>query len=327
MKQLLCLLADPEAREVELWDLDDIEPCLLFKALRHHGVEPVGLRRLKPLMGNSTRQFIHEFDKTIERQFVSNALAMELEVRGRSILQEMQTNKVRGVVVKGPDFATNLYDRESDRPFTDIDLLVEPDDLIRLGSILKNAGYNQKVRNFWDQSATNMEQKWTASNNENILIELHTNLVHDAALRRRISFGYAEFSSIDNSSTMSPLSRLMVSVIHAGAGHKFHKLQMLVDVLQAYRRLGEMNIGQLQDITETIPANLEISISLHLVSQLFQIKSAANCASQFQTGKHSLLVQHLINADVILDTFHDPYKVSRLRRHLFRFLQKYSNRC
>lgn len=324
---LLCSLADPLDRSLVKENLLGINPQSLIAALGKHGIEPVGLRKLKPLVASDPNSELAQLlRESSERQILANAHSMELEARAETILSEVQKTGVRAAIVKGPDFAANLYPNRSDRPFTDIDFLIPPADLGMMSGILKSANYTQVTRSAFDRSKINMEQKWTSPDNQNILIELHTNLVHDPGLRRRLSFGYSELETACQGKILTPVARFLIAVIHAAAGHKFHKLQLLVDVLQAFRNLDPSGVEQLYVASNHIPVQLETATCLGLISELFSLPSAGEVASKFKCGLFPDLPGRILFAGAILEATGARYGSSHIRRHAFRILQKVSSR-
>ncbi len=325
-KSLLCALADPAASCPSTVLLEAVEPRLLFDAIDHHGIEAVALRKLKaaePKPGGGFAQLVAE---AAERQFVANAMSMALEARAKEILEAVSAARARAVIVKGPVFAKGLYRHESDRPFTDIDILTPSSDLAAIGGILRRSGYWQARRKFWDRSEINMEQKWFSNENDRILVELHTNLVHDAALRRRLSFGFADHELASEGDRYPRVAWFLTAVIHAAAGHKFHKLQLLVDVLQAFRILSQEDLDALDRILGQIPARLETAICLELVDDLFDVVDAKDALAEITRGSNLENRKKFVDAETVLNSYFDTAKRSKVRRHAFRLMQKVAPR-
>lgn len=325
-KLLLCALADPAVSCPSTELLTAVEPRLLFDAIDHHGIEAVALRKLKAAEPKPGGEFANLLAKADERQFVANAMAMTLEARAREILEAIAAAGTRAVIVKGPVFAKELYRHESDRPFTDIDILTTSGDLAAIGGILERSGYWQAKRAFWDRSETNMEQKWFSTENDRILIELHTNLVHDAGLRRRLSFGFEDYELACESGQYPRVAWFLTAVIHAAAGHKFHKLQLLVDVLQAFRILSQEDLAALDRILDRIPARLETAICLRLVDDLFDVADANSTLAEITGGSELAKRKNFVDAETVLDSYFDAARRSKIRRHAFRFMQKVAPR-
>ena len=325
-KSLLCALADP-AKPCPSTDLLAATGArLLFDAINHHGIEAVALRKLKAAEPKPGGEFAQLVAEAAERQFVANAISMTLEARAREILDAVSATGARAVIVKGPVFAKELYRYESDRPFTDIDILTPAGDLAAIGGILGQSGYWQAKRKFWDRSETNMEQKWFSKENDRILVELHTNLVHDSGLRRRLSFGFEDHELASEDGRYPRVGWFFTAVIHAAAGHKFHKLQLLVDVLQAFRTLSQEDLAALDRILDRIPARLETAICLELVDELFDVVEAKTALAAITVNSNLRNRNKFVGADTVLDSYFDTGKRSKIRRHGFRIMQKVVSR-
>ena len=325
-KSLLCALADPARLCPTTDDLAAAEPRLLFDAIGHHGTEAVALRKLKAAEPKPGGEFTQLVTEAAERQFLANAMSMTLEVCAKEILEAVSAAGARAVIVKGPVFAKGLYWHESDRPFTDIDILTRPGDLAAIGGILGRSGYWQARRAFWDRSEINMEQKWFSKENDRILVELHTNLVHDSGLRRRLSFGFEEHELASEGGRYPSVAWFLTAVIHAAAGHKFHKLQLLVDVLQAFRKLSEKDLAALDRVLDRIPARFEIAICLKLIHDLFGVVETKDAIAAITAESNLRNRKKFVDADTVLDSYFDTGKRSKIRRHGFRLMQKIVSR-
>jgi hypothetical protein len=325
-KLTLCSLADPHAPSPPIYKILACDFKILIDAIGHHGIEPVALRKLKALNSDIHEDISNFIDQASQRQLVANVMSMTLENYARDIFSGIAETGANAAIVKGPVFATHLYPYLSDRPFTDIDILSPASHLAAIGKLLKNLGFRQAKREFFDRSQANMEQKWIRDDNVNILIELHTNLVHYPNLRKRLSFGHKQYQLASHEGRYPGAANFIVAVVHAAAGHKFHKLQLLVDVLQAFRKLEPGDIGSLEQTLEKIPARLEVLICLDLIQDLFEDVETLETSRQLAGKSRFDLPRKLINADLVLDTFFDSGHKSRLRRHGFRFIQNWSSR-
>ncbi len=93
------------------------------------------------------------------------------------------------VIVKGPDLADAAYPSRADRPFTDLDIVAEPAAYPALAECWAGWAIVSTSSAAFDHTESNQEQKWVHPDISSVLVEVHGNLVHYAALRRRVSFG------------------------------------------------------------------------------------------------------------------------------------------
>src|SRR5690606_27819354 len=147
-------------------------------------------------------------------------------------------------------------------------------DLERASDVMRERGFQPERNEIWDNSQRNMEFKWTLAQNRSVLFELHTDLVHYPRLRRRVSFGYEELLAAGQGDPEAPEALLCVAIVHASCGHKFHRLQMVVDVLQAARRLPDDRIDTFVRIARKLRFGMEAAVSLSLASRLFEDRHA-----------------------------------------------------
>ena len=78
-------------------------------------------------------------------------------------------------IVKGPIFARTIYPERSLRNFGDIDVLIEPGAIQQFNALLSDRGFF-----LGEVSPTNnpKEWKWIHRNNERLMIEVQTDLIH-----------------------------------------------------------------------------------------------------------------------------------------------------
>ncbi len=103
------------------------------------------------------------------------------------------------------------------------------------------------------------------SENDALLVEVHSNLVHGASLRRTMSLTYEDLRE----DAESPAGLFCVAAVHGG-GHHFERLRQVVDILQAARALtkaeDERRLGVL---LEKSGARLSAITGLRLAHRLF----------------------------------------------------------
>ncbi len=320
IKRLLCLLADPQSPPPPEARFAHVQPEALFEAIGHHGIGSIAMPKLNETLRDDPRY--HDLlEKQKEQQIGANALSLFLEAYADEMVVSMRQAGIAAVIVKGPVFSKALYARPSDRQFTDIDILAHPDAREKIAVLLAQMGFRQDVRPFWDKSESNMEQKWVHQENSGILIELHGNLVHYASLRRRISFGFEEYQTASGDHVHPAIAYFMTAVVHAAAGHKFHRLSLLVDVLQALRHLGERDLDRLADVTDALGMRLEVLLCLDLVASLFDEAAAQGALARLEPGRNYAWTRRLINGAAVLDTWRDAGHHSRIRRHALRWMQ------
>lgn len=308
LDKLLCSLADPEAPAVEV-SRGAVDP--LLKLAGDHNVVPVVTRKLASQHSSAAL--------TAAQSEVTLLVGLSLHLRGiaAKVDRYIADNHLEAVIVKGPVFARLIYPTPADRPFSDIDIMVAPSARAPIGEFLKGLGYHLFQKPLLDHTEQNQEEKWVRADMSALLIEVHGNLVHYQGLRRRISFGYAEYMRCGADTA---LPQFFVAVVHATLGHKFHQLRLLVDVLQAYRHLGVDEVAALPGMVRQLGLALESRLCLELIAALFDVPGAHATARRIAGGKASDLATRLVDSAAVLSA--PSAFLSTVRRHTFRGLQR-----
>ncbi|MEW9837314.1 nucleotidyltransferase family protein [Mesorhizobium marinum] len=314
-------LADPR-RQIDANDLRDGQlAARMLAAARAHGVLPIVWRKLSGLdadFGEPVRDALQAAGDMVATMAGQSLL---LRHHGGTIAKAFAEAGIPVAIVKGPVFAERLYEHASDRPFTDIDLLTAPEELARANAILPSLGYVALTKQIWDKSESNQEYKWGRSDNPNLLIELHGDLVHYASFRRLLSYSYAELMLAGGGDPAAPSAMLMTAVIHGACGHKFHRLQFAVDILQAGRAVTDADLPLLQTASRAIGADLELAVSLNLAGRLFDDPQVLDLADRFSSGLAAGLSKRLVTPAAIHDAMSTSGALSHARRKAFRGLQ------
>jgi len=318
--RLLAALADPEAPPPSS---DAFEPAAVASALSvagPHGVLPIVRRKLRAAGFDPGR-----LDETARPLLADASERLALEVGQTMILRHHQRRvmaafaeaRLAAVVVKGPVFAGRLYPIPTDRYFSDIDILVAEGGITRANAIVGKLGFELEKDAFFDTSARKREYQWLLAGNRSVLVELHGNLVHHRALRRRVSLGYAQLVNLAD----SVAGMLVVAIVHASCGHKFHRLLFLVDILQAVRALPDDEVPIFEAAVRRLGIALETTTALGLAGAAFSDERVLSLASRFSPGIAGRLGLQLVTPAAVVDALPETTVGSRLRRHAFRWLQ------
>ncbi|RUU53941.1 hypothetical protein EOD04_33490, partial [Mesorhizobium sp. M2C.T.Ca.TU.009.01.2.1] len=226
-EKLLIKLADPEATADWGNDVSAGDLLALLANAEFHGVLPIVLRKLRERgdadLPNDAglRQKLAELR---DQMTTATGQSMLLQYHGDRVMKALAAKGVPARIVKGPVFARRLYRQLADRPFTDIDILVDPAGIETANRTIAECGF--ELGSGEALSHALQEFKWLEKENSSLLIELHGNLVHDTGMRRRLSLGFRELRAIDKGETDTPAALLTIAIVHAAGGHKFHRLQL-----------------------------------------------------------------------------------------------------
>ncbi|CCV03471.1 conserved hypothetical protein [Mesorhizobium metallidurans STM 2683] len=321
-EKLLLNYADPEAPTAG----DPAAKTLsaLLANAEFHGVLPIMLRKLPERGDRRLPQ-----DAALQEQLsglrqkapIVTGQSMLLQYHGDRIMKALAAEGVPARIVKGPVFARKLYRHVTDRPFTDIDILVEPANLPHANQVIAGCGF--KLAGDEARSRELQEFKWLEQENPSLLIELHGNLVHDTGMRRRLSLGFRELRTIDGEATDTPAALLTIAIVHACGGHKFHRLQLCVDVLQGVRALHSAESeARLFEAARMTGIELELATVLNVTGRLFDDAHALELAGRIKPDLGIRLARRLITRNTLLNVNSRNKMGSRLSRDAFRWIQR-----
>jgi hypothetical protein len=280
---------------------------LMLKA-NAHKVLPATLRHFPISAGDA------ELEREAEARRVE-ALALSAMLRYRAEVIVTAAKALPVTLVKGPVFADRLYPPGL-RPFGDIDLLAAPEAIPQLAPILRAQGF-KRVEEGLDP--TRLEDKWVHRENEVLMVEVHTNLVHSARMRKAFSLAYNDISgNVDTSATL-----LAIAIMH-GAMHYFAWLRHVVDICQAARALTtateESRFEALADRTGT---RLAAVVGLNLAWRLFGEARCLELARALGPTRNFRFARTLIEGAVITAPMESAIVYNAWRRFIFRELLRH----
>ncbi|RVA20584.1 hypothetical protein EN935_33445, partial [Mesorhizobium sp. M7D.F.Ca.US.004.03.1.1] len=142
-ERLLLRSADPEAAPVGE-DLSAKTLSALLDNAEFHGILPIMLRKLQE---SGDAQLPRDaglrdrLEDLRQKATIATGQSMLLQYHGDRIMKGLAADNVPARIVKGPVFARKLYRNVADRPFTDIDILVEPANLARANRVIAACGF------------------------------------------------------------------------------------------------------------------------------------------------------------------------------------------
>ncbi len=308
---LFCRLADPDVLAIDVPEHRVPELCSRASL---HRVEAIVLRKLRAHAD-------HPAVRALSEELVpTTALTMMLEHRAAPIGHEIRARALSAAMVKGGVFARKLYAHPEDRPWTDIDILAAPEARDEIASVLRDLGYRfagaEGLRN------RKREEKWGHPDAPEVLIELHGDMVHYPSLRRGVRFGHAELTADGQQDPEAPLALFATAVVHVTLGHKFHKLRLMVDALQAFRALDAADRGALPECMEQLSLRVEAALVLHLIAGLFDMPDARDIASKLDPTRQGRLAALIVRPRDVLEAKGPGLNASHLRRLAFRGMQQ-----
>jgi hypothetical protein len=277
---------------------------LLFEA-RRHSVSLVFFGRLIDVLRTEPGLALRS-DGTGRRAtaLLDQVSGMRLQDLGQVMAIASAAREIRAAIagmpvalVKGLDFAETLFGGVQQRSFGDVDLLYDPRAEPELRAALIRLGFSEHHPEIHPEHYT--ERQWTRPHPQlgQILVELHTDLVHTQRLRRRVSLPYHRYVSGPDA-TVTPAARLILAAVHAATSHLFGRLQYVVDGLMAAR--AGVDPDELNERGSEAGAILPLRTILRLASTIFASPEAAALLDTLPSATGSWLEPALISDRMVL---------------------------
>ena len=221
-------------------------------------------------------------------------------------------------IVKGPVFARVLYPERSLRNFGDIDVLIAPEAIQRFNALLSDRGFF-----LGEASPANAprEWKWIHRNNEQLMIEVQTDLIHADSLRRVVSLPYELIAAAPE----APATLLLIALVHGGA-HHFERLQHVVDICQSARVLaGPEEESRFEGLVKAANARFIAVAGLELAGRILREPRCTSIARGLGSVNYTGLARLLLGKGSVMSTMGENRARHGWRRQAFRWLMKRGN--
>lgn len=327
-ERLLIQLADPMRRDpppVALPEPEQLE--LLISAAARHGVLPAAIRGLNALVAQARDNEAPDAGLEAAGKVLKSArlklahqtgMQMKMAHHARRIMAAFALAGISGVVVKGAAFAERLYPDPTLRTFTDIDVLIAEADRQKVGDVMGPLGF--ELFEFEDRKGKDYhEQKWLLPPHNDIMIEVHSNLVHSPKLRGTMSVRYEDVLEAGGGDGNNATALLFVAAAHGAIGHQLDRLQHLVDVMQAARgAAGPVDAGRLARVSRKSGVTLAIAGALELTGKSFGEPRCTELARQLMPSKFARLPGQLLSPGLVVRGQSAARARGSWRRNLFR---------
>lgn len=330
-ERLLIHLADPlrgaTRPPVLLPSADGLERLLAAASI--HGVLPAAIRNLSGLIENEDRESGGAGSAGLEalrgrleaarlQLAYQTGFQMMMSHHARRVMAGFAAASIPGAVVKGAAFAQRLYPDPSLRTFTDVDILIPAAHRHRTGDVMRPLGF--ELFEFEDRKGKEYhEQKWLLGGKQEVMIEVHSNLVHSPKLRGAMSIGYEDVCAAGNEDGSDATALLFIAATHGAIGHQLDRLQHLVDVMQAARgAAGPVNASQLARISQRCGVTLAVAGALELAGKTFGEPHCLRLARQLLPSPVARLPGQLLSPELVIRGQSLSRGRGSWRRKLFR---------
>ena len=286
----LLRLSDPLAVD-ELSDFKSIPPRAVGRMLafaRVHGILGIVFDKLKGLGPHypevwriATRSWRGEYVRTLR-----------IRRHAEQILRAFSTSGIPAVILKGSDFADNLYPNPTLRTTRDVDILVPSDRWEDGIATLRAMGHTKKGRqpNMSVFPATTGQGSWRSPPPAKNAVELHWNLICAKGWRQRASVEFAHLEKEILPSglmVLSRASRFLVAALHPVFHHQFDRIILLSDVRQACRHVGPDDVPRIISVMGATGTGPAVDISLAITSRMLDDPAIEQLRQKLSDGSNA----------------------------------------
>lgn len=204
------------------------------------------------------------------------------------LLQCLENAGIAALAYKGPALAVALYGNLALRPFCDLDILIRPEDLVRVKGILVAAGYDTlqvddhlELANAWSDSERDFVR-----NDGRVVLDLHWRLmprffpfelpVEELWEKRQAIGAVAPLPEAIALlgvpvASLSPEDLLLALCVH-GAKECWSKLKWLCDIAQLLRQYPHLNWEQVFSQAERFHVRRILLLGVGLAGELLDVK-------------------------------------------------------
>ena len=301
----------------------------LLRAAGIHGVLPAAIRNLSGLIENEDRESEIADSavlETLRGRLEAARLALAYQT-GRQMLMSYHARRVMagfaaasipGAIVKGAAFAQKLYPEPSLRTFTDVDILIPAAHRHRTGDVMRPLGF--ELFEFEDRKGKEYhEQKWLLGGKQEVMIEVHSNLVHSPKLRGAMSIGYEDVCAAGKEDCSDATALLFVAATHGAIGHQLDRLQHLVDVTPTARgAAGPVDAARLARVSQRCGVTLAVVGALELAGKTFSESRCLDLARRLLPSPIARLPGQLLSPELVVRGQSLSRGRGSWRRNLFR---------
>lgn len=302
----------------------------IFEAAELHGVLPAVARAVRPLLGQDARAtkgpvaaaLLSARDKVIAQ----TASGMLLEYHRKRVSKAFRDASIRGTVVKGAVAAGRLYPDASLRTFTDIDVLLDACDRGAASEAMVKLGFT--LAPFPDREGKDYhEDKWVLRREQDVLVEVHTDLVHNPKLNAVMSITYQDVHDAGRGNPAAATALLFVAAAHAAIGHQFDRLQQLVDIVQGVRgAAGPVEPALLRASAERSGVLGALVTAIELAGRTFSEPRCTELAQALDPALGRLWHRFLLTPELVLAAQSQDRARGSWRRNLYRQVLKRGTR-
>jgi len=196
------------------------------------------------------------------------------------LVKFLDANGVQAVPFKGPILALNLYDDLSIRRAGDVDIIVRPEDVIRVSQLLQQHGYQTEQElspNQW-QAIFDLTREYHINflnNDKKYWLELHWNIATDEFLESREFKSFwkrlGRISVQDTEVFSFPNEDLLLLLCVHGYKHGWYRLFWIWELSELIRKIESIDWSRIQSKADQYGISKPLYTGLILARDLFGV--------------------------------------------------------
>lgn len=248
-----------------------------------------------------------------EKRLHEVAHNMALAATARQVMAKL--HGLNASLIKGVDFAEIAYGGIENRKFSDIDILVTPEDESSVGLVLSESGFRFVEPK--GKKINQSERQWVLESGSGpaFLAEIHTDLVHDPKLRRKMSLNQQLYAAPENGGVTNA-SRLILAALHGATSHLFGRLQYVLDGMKIAK--AGVDANELQQRARQTGSILPVATMLRLAADIYQCDASRELSGALANARHASLERQLITPGMVLSAKNEDRWRYLPQRYLYR---------
>ncbi|MER3490966.1 MAG: hypothetical protein C4323_00750 [Mastigocladus sp. ERB_26_2] len=242
-----------------------------------HGLIPLLYTNINAIASDTVPQDVLE---QLRKLFYTNA-QRSLQLTGElvQLLRLLQENGILAVPYKGPVLANLLYGNIALRQFCDLDILVQPQDILKFKDLLISQGYRPQIELTKTEEAAYLKDKSKHTYNfihdsKRIMLEVHWRITprYTSSIEVKYIWKHLLSSSFGGMEiySFSPENWLLLLSTHASR-HRWEKLSWLADIAELIGRNPEINWQMLIQQASEFDCRRMVFIGLFLTYNIIGI--------------------------------------------------------
>ncbi|GIU00521.1 hypothetical protein TSL6_10270 [Sulfurovum sp. TSL6] len=316
-------LSDDDTKEILSYiNTPSLDMNPLIRLANQHGVLPLVYKTLKKLHIDDQEHFLKELKSTYTQIAQRNMLMSAKLIR---IMKLLEKNNIDALAFKGPILSQMAYGDITLRQYSDLDIYVDREDMVKISNILSNDHYDSrvKIKYFSNEAFLNVNSDVQFYHKKgSILIEIHWTVFRSAfsnTMKKIDLWSSPEKVHIQNYElkTFRTETLLLYLCMH-GSKHIWERIEWIVDVDKLIRTSSSIDWKEVYKLAQTVNGKTMLELGLYLSSNLFHTPIPDEIREKLNQSK---IISHLSSDVLIMLNKQEYFSDTELQKNYrhFRF--------